>query len=201
MKAAFTVIAMAAIAMSAPLAAQGPDGPPPGGMERSGAASMFLAHTGELKLTDAQVTRLAGIARRSADRHAAMRGSADSMMRTMQSQQSSNSQPGQRPMAPTPAMRTQMEKMRTANHDDLRDAIAVLTPDQQATVFEMNMRRGGGQRMRGRMMRNRGQGGRGMRGPDQPGPGMPMPSMRRQPPPADSGGRRTRPAPPRQPEP
>ena len=36
------------------------------------AASMFLAHTGELQLTDAQVTRLAAIARRSEARQKAM---------------------------------------------------------------------------------------------------------------------------------
>jgi len=35
------------------------------------AASMFLAHTGELQLTDAQVTRLAAIARRAEAREKA----------------------------------------------------------------------------------------------------------------------------------
>ena len=44
------------------------------------AASMFLAHTGELQLTDAQVTRLAAIARRSEARQKAMHARMDSAM-------------------------------------------------------------------------------------------------------------------------
>ena len=71
-----------------------PLGPPPGGSPAGamiarpglgpggpggGIASMLLAHTGEFKLTDAQVTRLAGIARRTSDRHRAMRASMDSL--------------------------------------------------------------------------------------------------------------------------
>src|SRR4051812_31535693 len=67
---------------AAPAMAQGP-GPMPGGpgmmMMHGGPgpdpASMLLAATGHLHLTDAQVVRLAAIARRAEERHAAMRTS------------------------------------------------------------------------------------------------------------------------------
>src|SRR6478735_7461973 len=56
--------------------------PGPGMMGRAGpdVAEQLLAHTGELKLSDQQVTRLAAIARRSADRRQGMRRSMDSLM-------------------------------------------------------------------------------------------------------------------------
>src|SRR5207244_2740759 len=74
---------------AAPAVAQGPDGMPghpgpmpggPGMMMMHGGpgpdpASMLLAATGPLHLTDAQVVRLAAIARRAEERHAAMRTS------------------------------------------------------------------------------------------------------------------------------
>ena len=46
-------------------------GAPMGGPGGGDVASFLLSHTGELKLSDQQVTRLAAIARRSADREAA----------------------------------------------------------------------------------------------------------------------------------
>src|SRR4051812_46201099 len=58
-------------------------GPGPGmaaGRTGPDVAEQLLARTGELKLSDQQVTRLAAIARRSADRRQAMRRSMDSLM-------------------------------------------------------------------------------------------------------------------------
>jgi len=101
---------------------------------RTPGVSFLLARTGQLELTDAQVTKLAAIARREADRHKAMRASMDSSMvrRT----------PGMR--RDTTGMRQRMEAMRAvfkkehdAEHADLRDALAVLNPDQQARAWEM----------------------------------------------------------------
>ena len=51
----------------------------PGGGAVDDPAQFLLAHTGELELTDAQVTRLAAIARRSAERRRALRVQMDSM--------------------------------------------------------------------------------------------------------------------------
>ena len=132
---------------AAPAAAQGPDrmpghpGPMPGGpgmmMMRDGPgpdpASMLLAATGRLHLTDAQVVRLAAIARRAEERHAAMRT-------RMQAEHAPRPGAGDR-QAPSEAdmqrMHQQMEQMHQQMQTDLRDALAVLTLDQQATAFEM----------------------------------------------------------------
>jgi len=51
-----------------------------GGPGGGDVASFLLSHTGELKLSDQQVTRLAAIARRSADRRQAVMRSMDSLM-------------------------------------------------------------------------------------------------------------------------
>ncbi|HEX8245659.1 MAG TPA: hypothetical protein VF541_19255 [Longimicrobium sp.] len=125
-----------ALALSAgTLAAQGPGrsegpgngvipGPPPLGPGGPHGAGFLLAMTGELRLTDAQVVRLAAIARRAAERHQAQRPPA--------------LPPGQRPSdADMARMRQQFEQMREQERTDLRDAIAVLTPDQQARAWEM----------------------------------------------------------------
>ena len=145
-----TVVALAATA--AVVGAQGPrrgfgPGPMPGpggmgaGASPRGAgptrdpAEFLLGHTGEFKLTDAQVTRLAAIARRSADRRRAMRTQLDSMR--------SNFARGGRPDSAARAgmrqrmeqMRPQMDRMREQSLADRRDAIAVLTPDQQAQAW------------------------------------------------------------------
>ena len=156
-----TVVALAATA--AVVGAQGPrrgfgPGPMPGprggmgaGAGQRGAgpaqdpAEFLLSHTGEFKLTDAQVTRLAAIARRSADRRSAMRTQLDSMR--------SNFARGGRPDSAARAqmrqrfdqMRPQMDRMREQSLTDRRDAIAVLTPDQQAQAWERiaTMGRGG----------------------------------------------------------
>jgi LTXXQ motif family protein len=145
-----------------PLAAQGP-GPMrgPGGGPAAHGAGFLLAHTGELRLTDQQVVRLAAIARRTAERHEAMRAQ-------MEANRPAPGAPGQ-PPRPEDAqrMRQQMEQAREQGDADLRDALAVLTPDQQALAWEMAARaaapggRGGPE--------GRGHRGRGRGGPDGPG--------------------------------
>ena len=92
-----TAIAIAALAASTASAQQREramappqGGPPPGGpMGRAvvgpsgmDAASMLLAQTAALKLSDQQVTRLAAIARRTGERRTAMMASLDSLRAT-----------------------------------------------------------------------------------------------------------------------
>ena len=130
---------------------------------RAPGAEMLLARTGELQLTDAQVTRLAAIARRSEARRQAMRASRDSIRARFT--------PGTRPDSATRAqlmqrVRANAERIREQEHADRRDAIAVLTADQQARAWEMVSRRGAGPR-----------GPRAMRG----APGMRGEGMRRMP--------------------
>ncbi|HEY5439968.1 MAG TPA: hypothetical protein VIJ90_01675 [Gemmatimonadaceae bacterium] len=132
-------------------------------------ASMLLAHTGEFKLTDQQVTRLAAIARRSADRRKSMMASVDSLRaaRAAAPPAGANARPGNRgAWTPQPAARALVDRMREQGRADLRDAIGVLTIDQQAMGWEMMARRGGrGQAMARRMgMRGAGGMGAGMRG-------------------------------------
>ncbi|MEX2179480.1 MAG: Spy/CpxP family protein refolding chaperone [Gemmatimonadaceae bacterium] len=113
------------------------------------AAQILLAHTGELQLTDAQVLRLAAIARRAETRHQSMRASMDSARGRFQG----------RPATPADStarrqfaerMRTDMERMGEQERTDRRDAIAVLTPDQQARAWEFAANRGNrGEQMRG----------------------------------------------------
>jgi hypothetical protein len=171
------MLALAAAVLAPIAGAQQPGGrgpgPAPMGGGGPGAASMLLAQTAELKLSDAQVTRLAAIARRTADRSAANRAAMDSM----RSQFRPNPQ-GAAPSAPSPAARAFMERMRTQSHDDLRDALGVLTPDQMATAWQSMARRNMMARGRG-MGRRMGPGGRGFgrmggggRGPQFGGPGM-----------------------------
>jgi Spy/CpxP family protein refolding chaperone len=124
----------------------------PGAGPTEDPAEFLLSHTGELTLTDAQVTRLAAIARRSADRRRALRTQLDSMR--------PNFTPGERPDSAARArmrqrfeqMRPQMDRMREQSLADRRDAIAVLTPDQQAQAWDRvsRMGRGGGGRGMGR---------------------------------------------------
>lgn len=123
-----------------------PGGPPPfargpgfaRGMRSPGGAagdigSFLLAHTAELKLTDQQVTRLAGIARRAGERRQAA-------MRTMDSLATGGMRrdnAGRGPAGPPPAMRAEAERLRDQRHVELREALGVLTPDQQATAWEL----------------------------------------------------------------
>lgn len=131
-------------------------------------AEFLLAHTGEFRLTDAQVTRLAAIARRAADRRQTMRARLDSL-RPEGPGRMRDSAAREQFRARTEQMRPAMERLREQAQADRRDAIAVLTPDQQAQAWERiaTMGRGGrgpggngmrgmrGARMRGAMMRAR----------------------------------------------
>lgn len=118
------------LAALAPLAllAQGPTRQP--GVE------FLLARTGTLQLTDQQVVKLAAIARRAADRHKAMHASFDSLRKQMRQGGDSAMREHHRG-GPPPQFMAAMEKERDAAHADLRDAIAVLTPDQQAHAWEL----------------------------------------------------------------
>jgi hypothetical protein len=102
------------------------------------AASMFLAHTGDLQLTDAQVTRLAAIARRSEARQKAMHARMDSAMKSMH-EGMEMSRDGNGPARAMMMMRMPMmsEADRKAQHEDDREAFSVPTPDQLATAWEM----------------------------------------------------------------
>jgi hypothetical protein len=101
-------------------------------------AAMLLAATGPLHLTDAQVVRLAAITRRAEERHAALRTSMEAAHAGPADRQAPSDAEMQR-------MRQAMERMHEQARADLRDALAVLTPDQQATAFEMAaMHHGGG---------------------------------------------------------
>jgi len=105
-------------------------------------ASRFLAQTGELKLTDQQVTRLAAIARRSAEHRQSMRASLDSLRPTRFGPPGATRDSVRR-QGPPAAARALGARLRDQGHADLRDALAVLTPDQLATAWGMMSRRGG----------------------------------------------------------
>jgi hypothetical protein len=156
---AFIAVAGASATAQGPVAAEG---------RRAPGAEMLLARTGELGLTDAQVTRLAGIARRGAARRQAMRASRDSMRVRFT--------PGTRPDSAMRRQmmergRTEMERVREQERTDRRDAIAVLTADQQARAWELVASRGG-RGNRGGMRPG------GMRPGDQRRPGQGMPERR-----------------------
>jgi|HubBroStandDraft_6_1064221.scaffolds.fasta_scaffold81904_2 hypothetical protein len=145
------LLCAAALVAALPLGAQMP-GP---GVE------FLLARTGTLQLTDQQVVKLAAIARRAADRHKAMRASFDSLHAQFRRGDSA-----QRHREGPPAQfRATMQREHDAMHADLRDAIAVLTPDQQAHAWELVSRRRGmmhhmGPGRGGPMMRRDGRDGR-----------------------------------------
>jgi hypothetical protein len=138
--------------------AQGPGGRPPmpgpgamgggpgGGSAVDDPAQFLLSQTGELKLTDAQVTRLAAIARRSAERRQALRAQMDSVRRQRASGERPDSATRARMRQQFDQMRPQMERLREQSQADRRDAIAVLTPDQQARAWERVARSGRGDR-------------------------------------------------------
>ena len=181
-------VALLSFAAAATLSAQtpggpppGPNGPPPAGA-RGGGAQFMLAHTGELDLTDAQVVKLAAIARRSEARRRAMRGAVDSA-RTRFGPQSTPADSSARRQF-RDRMGSDFSRLRDQAQADQRDAIAVLTPDQQARAWNMVSARGRGMGGGGGMRRGMGRGmggggrmggGRGMRGrmggPGQFGPG------------------------------
>ena len=128
-----------------------PGGPPPfvrgpgfgSSMRAPGGAagdigSFLLSHTAELKLSDQQVTRLAAIARRAGERRDAMMRSMDSLATRRPRGDSLGRGPG--PGAPPPPMRAEAERMRQQRHTDLKEALGVLTPDQQALAWEIGRR-------------------------------------------------------------
>jgi hypothetical protein len=100
--------------------------------------SFLLSHTAELKLSDQQVTRLAAIARRAGDRREAMMRSMDSLATRRTRGDSAGRGPGR--AAPPPAIRAEVDRVRQQRHTDLREALGVLTPDQQALAWEIGMR-------------------------------------------------------------
>jgi hypothetical protein len=134
-------LAILSVAAATSAAAQGPVGQR-GSAPRQPAAEMLLSRTGELGLTDAQVVRLAAIARRSEARRRAMRASMDSAEGRFRQpgDSAARRQFGER-------MRAEMTRAQEQIQADQRDAIAVLTPDQQARAWSMVSNRGqGGQR-------------------------------------------------------
>jgi hypothetical protein len=98
--------------------------------------SFLLSHTAELKLTDQQVTRLAAIARRAGERREAAMRTMDSLATRGMRRDSAGRGPG----GPPPAMRAEAERLRDQRHAELREALGVLTPDQQATAWEIGRR-------------------------------------------------------------
>lgn len=158
------VVVVLSLFAASTMAAQGRvPGAPRGAMIP--AAKLLLANTAELGLNDQQVVRLAGIARRSEARRTALRATMDSARARFA--------PGRATAADSAArrqfrerMRTEMDRAREQQRADLRDAIAVLTPDQQARAWELAASRRGSGAMRG-MRRGGGMRERGMR----PGPG------------------------------
>jgi len=115
-------------------------------------AEFFLARTGELGLTDQQVVQLAAIARRAEARRQAQRQSMPAM--NMARGAGMRGQPGAPADSAARAarmqgmqqMRANMTAMREAREADLRDAIAVLTPEQQARAWSARGNRRGGRR-------------------------------------------------------
>ena len=163
-------LAIVSLAAASTAFAQGPVPPMAGGQARPSGrvAQMLLANTGELGLTDAQVVRLAAIARRAETRRAALRSSMDSARQRFA--------PGQQ--VDTAArrqfrqrMQADMDKVVEAARVDQRDAIALLNADQQAKAWDLVANRGRVGRagaMRGGMRGGRGMGMREGRGPDMP---------------------------------
>ena len=128
-----TMLRAVAFAAALPLVAPtlGAQMPGPG---HGPAVTFLLSHTGQLQLTDQQVVKLAAIARRAADRHKAMHAAFDSLHAQFRGGGDSGVRHHE---GLPPQFRAAMEKERDANHADLRDALAVLTPDQQASAWEL----------------------------------------------------------------
>ena len=121
-----------------PEAMSGPRGMgAPRGRAMDDPAQFLLAQTGELNLTDAQVTKLAAIARRTAERRRALRVQMDSL-RTQRPSGGARPDSAQRAQMRQSfeQMRPVMQRLRDQARTDRRDAIAVLTPDQQARAWE-----------------------------------------------------------------
>ena len=153
------ILTLLSLAAATTAAAQGPVPSAPQARVPGGApaAKMLLANTAELGLSDAQVVRLAAIARRSEARRVALRATMDSNFRRMETQPVDTAARRQF----RDRMRTSFDREREQSQTDLRDAIAVLNADQQAKAWQMVTNRGAGRGIgRGGM---RGGGMRGMR--------------------------------------
>ena len=122
-------------------------------------AQHFLAHTAQLQLNDQQVTRLAAIARRAESRQQARRALIDSMRSRWITAPADSASRVTRRAEIANTMRAAMQRARDERHADLRDALAVLTADQQARAWEL--RSGSG---RGARLGARGRGARAARG-------------------------------------
>ena len=142
--------------------------PSSGARRGAPAAQMLLSRTGELELTDAQVVRLAAIARRSEARRRAMRATMDSARVRFDAQPGDTAARRQFRQR----MQTDLQRVEEQLRTDQRDAIAVLTPDQQAKAWDMVSNRGprlrGGREMRAPRGLRRTPGGRGMNRMDAP---------------------------------
>jgi hypothetical protein len=118
-------------------------GPGMAGM-KGGVASMLLGQTAALMLSDQQVVRLASLARAAESQQAMMRTTMDSMHRAMMGShatggamsQMTMSQMQMSQMQMSPAMDARMKAAHEQMHANVRDALAVLTPDQLATAWE-----------------------------------------------------------------
>jgi hypothetical protein len=107
----------------------------PGASPIGSTADFLLAHTGDLALTDAQVVRLAAISRRTDARRRTMTARMDSARAAARPAPGDSAGPRRaRPAGPPEA---ELQQARDQMHADIRDAIAVLTPDQQATAWMM----------------------------------------------------------------
>lgn len=167
MQSTIRFITLLSAVASATLAAQVPAAPPsqpPRPTTGVPAAKLLLSNTGELELTDQQVVRLAAIARRSEARRKSLRAAMDSAGARFGANPADST--GRRQFGAR--MQADLQRAQEQLRTDERDAIAVLTPDQQARAWEMVSNRGraarggSGQRMRGmRGMRAQ----RPMRGP------------------------------------
>jgi len=176
--------ALLSLAAATSMSAQVPQVPPAGApaSQAGPAAKLLLANTGELELTDAQVVRLAAIARRAEARRRSMRATLDSA-RTRFGPSGPADSVARRQFRDR--VRSDFDRTREQARVDQRDAIAVLTPDQQARAWELvaNRGRGVGPMRRGGMGRGgmqrgmRGM-GRGMRGMDRVRPGFRGPDGR-----------------------
>lgn len=131
---------------------QGPEGPRAVGMAmaepREDVASMLLAHTGELKLTDQQVTRLAAIARRSSERRQQMRAAMDSAMRGMLLRRNTSDRTAMATPENEERGRAMMQRARDQERSDVREALGVLSLDQQADAWMLRGARPGPMGMR-----------------------------------------------------
>ena len=148
MRLASVGLAVTAVSLFA-LSASAQRGPGPGGPPGAG-AEFFLARTGDLRLTDAQVIRLAAIARRTADRRRAMRASMDSLATRRPPRARGDTVDRATRLREADQMRARFDREREQARADLRDALAVLTPDQQALAWEMTSRGGPGAHAAGR---------------------------------------------------